>query len=148
MMIKIVNQENQITEESLTNDDVGNRKNKIQKSCITNRKHKKHTIRQYSQDSILPKMLKISSEATVNILQKLLNGSLETGTFPDSLKLADIAPIFKKKDPLNKTNYRLVSVLLIVSKLFEKIMKRQLNGFISNCLLPYLCGYRKGYNTL
>ena len=64
------------------------------------------------------------------------------------MKLADIAPVFKKKDPLNKTNYRLVSVLLIVSKLFEKIVKRQLNGFISNCLLPYLCGYRKGYNTL
>ena len=33
-------------------------------------------------------MLKISWEATANILQKLLNDSLETGTFPDSLKLA------------------------------------------------------------
>ena len=57
-------------------------------------------------------MLKISSEATANILQKLLNDSLETGTFPDSLKLADITPVFKKKDPLNKTNYRPVSVLI------------------------------------
>ena len=46
LMIMIVNQENQITEESLTNDDVGNRKNKIQKSCITNKKHKKHTIQE------------------------------------------------------------------------------------------------------
>ena len=51
-------------------------------------------------------MLKISSEATANISQKLLNDSLETGTFPDSLKLADITPVFKKKDLLNKTNYR------------------------------------------
>ena len=33
-------------------------------------------------------MLKISSEATANILQKLLNDSLETWTFPDSLKLS------------------------------------------------------------
>ena len=75
-------------------------------------------------------MLKISSEATSNILQKLLNDSLETGTFPDSLKLADITPDFKKKGPLNKTNYRPVSVLL------EKIMQKQVNGFISNCLCP------------
>ena len=36
--------ENIITEESLTNDDVRNRKNKIKKSCITNRKHKKNTL--------------------------------------------------------------------------------------------------------
>ena len=99
-----------------------------------------------SKDSIPPKMLKISSEATANILKKLLNDFLETGTFPDSLKLAGITPVFKKKDPLNKTNYRPVSVLPIVSKLFEKIMQKQINGFISNYLWPYLCGYRKGYN--
>ena len=100
-----------------------------------------------SKDSIPPKLLKISSEATANILQKLLNDSLETGTFPESLKLANITPVFKKKDPLNKNNYRPVSILLIVSKTFEKIMQKQINGFIGNCLSPYLCGYRKGFNT-
>ena len=84
-------------------------------------------------------MLKISLEATANILQKLLNESIETDTIPDSLKLAEITPVFKKKDPLNKTNYRPVSILPIVSKLFEKIMQKQVNGFISNCLLPYIC---------
>ena len=78
-----------------------------------------------SKDSIPPKMLKISSEATANILQKLLNDSLETGMFPDSLKLADITPVLKKKDPLNKTNYHPVNVLPIVSKLFEKIMQNK-----------------------
>ena len=40
--------------------------------------------------SIPPNMLKIRSVATANILQKRLNKSLETSTFPDSLKLADI----------------------------------------------------------
>ena len=100
-----------------------------------------------SKDSIPPKMLKISSEATANILQKLLNDSLETGIFPDSLKLADITPVLKKKDLLNEINYRPVSVLPIVSKLFEKIMQKQINGFIIKCLSPYLSGYRKGYNT-
>ena len=63
-----------------------------------------------------------------------------------SLELADIAPVFKEKDPLNKTNYCPISVLHIASKLLEKIMQKQVNGFISNCLLPYLCYYKKGYN--
>ena len=92
-------------------------------------------------------MLKISLVAATDILQKLLNDSLETGMFPDSLKLADITPVFQKKDSLNKTNYRRVSVLPIVSKLFEKIMQKQINGFISNYLSPYLCGCRKGYKA-
>ena len=92
-----------------------------------------------TKDSIPPEMLKISWEATANTLQKLLNESLETSTFTDTFKLADITPVFKKKDPLDKTNYRPVSVLPIVSKLFEKIMQKQINGFISNCLSSYLC---------
>ena len=98
-----------------------------------------------SKDSIPPEILKISSEATAIILQKLLNDSLETGTFPDRLKLADITPVFKKINPLNKTNYRPVSVLSIVSTLFEKIMQKQINGFISNCLSPYLCRLQEGF---
>ena len=88
-----------------------------------------------TKDSIPPKILKITSEATAKILQKPLNKSLETSTFPDSLKLADIAPTFKRKDPLDKTIYRPVSVLRM-SKLFEKITPKQVNGFISNCYHP------------
>ena len=74
------------------------------------------------KDCIPPKVLKIRSEAIANMLQKLLNKSLETNTFQDSLKLADITTVFKKKDPSNKTNYYPVIVKLIVSKSFEKIV--------------------------
>ena len=42
-----------------------------------------------TKDIIPTKMLKISSEATANTWQKLLNESLETSTFPNNLKLAD-----------------------------------------------------------
>ena len=55
-------------------------------------------------NSILLKVLKISSETTANVLQNLLNESLEIGIFPDNLKLADIILVFKKRDPLDKTN--------------------------------------------
>ena len=34
-----------------------------------------------------------------------------------------------------------------MSKIYEKLMQRQINNYITNHLFPYLCGYRKGYNT-
>ena len=48
---------------------------------------------------------------------------------------------------LDKTNYRPVSVLPVVSNIFERIMQKQINYFIISFLSPYLCGYRKGFNT-
>ena len=44
-------------------------------------------------------------------------------------------------------NYRPVSILPVVSKVFERIMHKQLTIFIDQHLSPYLCGYRKGYST-
>ena len=56
-------------------------------------------------------------------------------------------PFFKKDDPYDEKNYRPVSVLLAISKIYEKLMQRQINDYIANYLSPYFCGYRKGYNT-
>ena len=64
--------------------------------------------------------------------------------FPCKLKLADISPIFKKLEALKKCNYRPVSVLPVVSKIFERIMDKQTNEYMERYLSPYLCGYRKG----
>ena len=73
---------------------------------------------------------------------------LHTGNFPDNLKLADITPVFKKKNPLHKVYYRPVSVLPSISKVFEKLMQKQISGYyINNYLSPYLGGYRKGLNS-
>ena len=79
----------------------------------------------------------------VPALQKLFNEVLRTGNFPDKLKLADITPVFKKNNPLEKENYRPVSVLPVVSKIFERIMQKQVTLFTEKLLSPYLCGYRK-----
>ena len=45
---------------------------------------------------------------------------------PDTLKLSDIVPVFKNIDPTDKTNFRLVSLLPLMSKVFEKNMYDQL----------------------
>ena len=64
-----------------------------------------------TSDSIPPKILKISSEVSADTLHNLFNDMLKTGNFPDNLKLADITPIFEKKNLLHKVNYGPVSVL-------------------------------------
>ena len=66
--------------------------------------------------------------------------------FPSELKLADISPIFKKLETIHKENYRPVSVLPVVSKIFERIIDKQTNTYMEKYLSPYLCGYRKGYS--
>ena len=67
-----------------------------------------------------------------------------------NLKLADITPLYKKKDPKDPTlveNYRPVCVLPCVSKIFEKIIRKKISNFIDEFLSPCLFDYRKGFNT-
>ena len=110
---------------------------------INNINPKKATI----SNSIPHKILKRSSKVSASVLHKLFNDSIEKSEFPQNLKLADITPVYKTNNPLEKTNYRPVSILSVVSKIFEKIMQKQINDFIISFLSPYLCGHRKGFNT-
>ena len=47
----------------------------------------------------------------------------------------------------NEKNYRPVSVLPTVSKVFERLLHRQMSIFVENFLSPYMFGYRKGFST-
>ena len=93
------------------------------------------------------KVLKTSAMVTAVTLQQLYNQALTTGEFPSNLKNANVTPVFKKNNPLNKENYRPVSVLPIISKVFGKLMQNQMNLSIKSFLSHYLCGYRKDFNT-
>ena len=55
--------------------------------------------------------------------------SIETDVFPNRLKEAQVTPLHKKNNALDKTNYRPVSVLPIFSKIFEKVLEIQLGNF-------------------
>ena len=94
------------------------------------------------------KMLKSSSEICSVALQNIWNSEiLGKLYFPNKLKLADITPVYKKKDPTLVENYRPVSVLPSVSKIFERIIQKQFSNYVDEFLSPYFCGYRKGFNT-
>ena len=92
-------------------------------------------------------MLK-ESEFTFECLKNCINHSIEeTGIFPSSLKLGNITPIFKKDDPLDKSNYRPVSILPLLSKVYERIIYNQLSQHSEQFLNSILCGFRQAHNT-
>ena len=67
--------------------------------------------------------------------------------FPDSLKIGDITPVHKKGETTNKENYRPISVLPLISKIFERIIHDQLSEYLEKYLNSILCGFRKGHST-
>ena len=69
--------------------------------------------------------------------------AIDGGIFPTKMKNADVSPVFKKGDHLNKSNYRPVSILPSDSKIFEKLMFSQINNFIDPYLSIYQCGFRR-----
>ena len=80
-------------------------------------------------------------------LTNCINEAIRNNKFPDSLKLSDITPVFKKLDSSDKANYRPTSVLPLLSKVFEKIIYDQLYEYLENFLSELLCGFRKAHST-
>ena len=93
------------------------------------------------------KIVKLANKKICKDLANCINECIKQNKFPNELKIADITPIFKKEDPLDKTNYRPISILPTVSKIFERILFNQLQRFSNKFLSPLLCGFRKGYST-
>ena len=80
-------------------------------------------------------------------LTNCTNESLTNNRFPDTSKLSEITPVFKKLHPSDKANYRPVSILPLVSKLFEKFMYDQLDEYIEHFLNELLRGFREAHLT-
>ena len=91
-----------------------------------------------THNNIPPKILRESAEVAPSTLQLLFNNAILNSEFPENLKLADVTPISKKKYSLDKTNYRPFSVFAPISKIFERLMQKQLNEHIKGKLSPYL----------
>ncbi len=63
------------------------------------------------------------------------------------MKKAEISPIFKKNDDLNKNNYTPISILVVFSKVFETIIAQQLMEYFTSIFDNMLCAYCKKYGT-
>ena len=84
---------------------------------------------------------------TYQMLTDCINDALSQGIFPDSLKFANITPVHKKDEATDKQNYRPVSVLPLLSKVFEKVIYDQLSQYLDKYLNSLLCGFRKAHSS-
>ena len=76
---------------------------------------------------IRAKILKKSVDISIKEITFIINDCIEDGIFADDFKLADVSPIFKKEDSFKKENYRPVGILPHMSKVFERILYKQID---------------------
>ena len=55
-------------------------------------------------------------------------------------------PVFKKEDPLEKTNYRPITVLTVVDKIFEQLQSKQMPKNLETIFDPFMSAYREMYS--
>ena len=83
-------------------------------------------------DKISTKLIKQAGDTIIESLLEVFNLSLRTGIFPDDWKFAKVTPIYKSEDKTLCENYRPISVISNIAKIFEKLVCRQLNIFLDN----------------
>ena len=103
---------------------------------------------QQFQHSIPVRILKVICDEISIPISKLIIRSLETGTFPSLLKTSKV---FKNKgSPLEVSNYRSISLLSNIEKIYEKVMYTRVTSFLDSQNLIYSrqFGFRKSHSTL
>ena len=100
--------------------------------------------------SIPKQIINAVTETLADIIKELVNLTFETGIFPNSLKLVKVIPIFKNKvSDQDVNNYRPISILSNIDKIFEKLVASRLNLFLEkfNVLSNRQFGFRKNHST-
>ncbi|CAL4122769.1 unnamed protein product [Meganyctiphanes norvegica] len=107
------------------------------------------TKKSAGHDSFNAKFLKLSHSLIVTPLTDIFNISIDTGNYPDELKIAKCIPIFKKVLKKAPSNYRPISIINTTNKIFEKLLYKILYKYFSkfNILYGYQYGFRQNYST-
>ena len=101
-----------------------------------------------TQNTDIPvRILKQNSDIFGNYICDFFNECVDKGVFPSILKNANITPVFKKGFRGSKDNYRPVSILPIISKIFEKLLSKQIIIYMDKFLSKYQCEFRKADNA-
>ena len=92
-------------------------------------------------DNIPYRVLKLSAEMITTSLTWIFNFSIKTGIYVDEWKKACVLPIFKSDDRQKCENYRPISILPIIRKIFKRSVFNQLYNFLNeNSLLSMAVG--------
>ena len=100
-------------------------------------------------DNINIKVIKAAIPFLSNPLSEIINNSLKTGIVPDNCKIAKIVPLFKSGDKKLFNNYRPISILPCISKIYEKVVYNRLLAYVNknNILSKNQYGFRNKHST-
>ena len=100
-------------------------------------------------DEIPPRLLKITAQYIDIPLTHIINLCFQQGCFPDKLKIAKVILIFKSGDLEDENNYRPISILPSISKVFEKAIVQRLRKFLEdfNLISDSQFGFRSNMST-
>ena len=94
------------------------------------------------------KIIKNNSDTFPTFFQANLNNTIETSTFPDQLRYANVKPVFEKDTRTDKNNYRSIIILTNVFKIYERCLNKQLEDYFQAMLCKYQCNFWKVYSVI
>ena len=118
----------------------------VNHNCVARKLQMINIRKATGYDNIPAKLLRLAQNELTHPIANLINNTMAMNTFPDQLKCAELSPLFKKEDNLNKTNFRPVSILTGISKLYESVVNDQLLEYFSRLFNDLISAYRKGYS--
>ena len=101
-------------------------------------------------DDISPFILKTAAHIVALPLSILLNHCNSFGVFPNQLKIAKVVPVYKSGPPEDLHNYRPISLLSTISKIFERVIPNRLVSFMErkNLIIATQFGFRHKHSTI
>ena len=99
-------------------------------------------------DGMSNKLLKTFDNALAKPISYLINDSLKQGIFPEALKAAKVVPLYKSGAITDPSNYRPISLLNTISKVYEKVVVSQLETHFSTLFTTRQFGFRKSTSTI
>ena len=97
-------------------------------------------------DQIPAHVLRDGASVSAVPVARLINTVIDNACVPTERKLAEICPIFKRDDEFDKSKYRPASILVLLDKVFERCVQKQLVHYFNPHLSKFLSAYRKGYS--
>ena len=99
------------------------------------------------ESNLQTKIIKANSDIFTDVIHKELNKGLEERNFPCTIKLANVTPAYKKGNRSEKGNYRPVSMLPSITKVFERCVYMQMSHYFEGIMSKYQYGFWKGHSA-
>ena len=120
----------------------------VTKNQISNLIKHLHDKKAVQSTDIPTKLIKEFCDFFSEFLYKSINHCKTERSFIADFKVAEVCRLYKNDRRADKSNYRPISILSNVSKIYEKCLCSQLYDYFDNNIFSkYQCGFRKGFST-